>query len=196
MKFRLLIAAFLLTLVFQASAQGPGYNGDNQNSNVQSSNGGGFDKSRLFFGGNFGASFGNASIINVSPQVGYRFTDYVAAGAGVNFIHYGYKDDFEKFSQTYAGLNVFGRVYPIRQFFFQAQPELNYMWGNFKYYDGNQAGASKVSQFVPSFLLGGGAAIPAGPGAITITVLYDVLQNVYSPYYRQAVYGFGYVTRF
>lgn len=204
MKYKLLAAAFLVSMVFHASAQGPGgstgdypqrANPDNGTNN-HSSTGSGFDKSRLFFGGNFGAAFGYATIVNVSPQVGYRFTDYVAAGAGVNFIYYGYKDSYEKYRQTYAGLNVFGRVYPIRQFFIQAQPELNYMWGNFTYYDGSQSGASKVSQFVPSLLLGGGAAIPAGPGAITITVLYDVLQNVYSPYYRQAVYGFGYVTRF
>ena len=48
------------------------------------------------------------------------------------------------------------------------------------------------TQFVPSLLLGGGAAIPAGRGAITISVMYDVIQNLYSPYYHQAVYGFGY----
>ncbi len=45
----------------------------------------GFDKSKLFFGGNFGLSFGNSTFINVSPQVGYRFNQYLAAGAGVNF---------------------------------------------------------------------------------------------------------------
>ena len=37
----------------------------------------GFDPSRLFFGGNFGLTFGNFTFINVSPVVGYRITQYV-----------------------------------------------------------------------------------------------------------------------
>ncbi len=35
----------------------------------------GFDKSKLFFGGNLGASFGDYTLANISPQVGYRFND-------------------------------------------------------------------------------------------------------------------------
>jgi hypothetical protein len=154
----------------------------------------GFDKSRLFAGGNFGLSFGTYTIVNVSPQIGYHFNDYFAAGFGVNYIHYGYNDTYDqlKYSQSYGGLNIFGRVYPIRQFFIQAQPELNYIWGKEKYYGENPYASKIPTQFVPSLLLGGGAAIPAGRGAITISVLYDVIQNIWSPYYHQAVYGLGY----
>ncbi len=157
----------------------------------------GFDKSRLFFGGNFGLNFGTYTVINVSPQLGYRFTDRFAAGAGINYIYYNYKSYYSDGSlyskdiYSYAGMNVFGRVYPIQQFFIQAQPELNYVWGKTKYYDGYPDYKLK-GQFVPSLLLGGGAAIPAGSGAITISVLYDVLQNRLSPYYHQAVYGIGF----
>jgi hypothetical protein len=156
--------------------------------------GGGFDKSRLFIGGNLGLAFGTYTIINFSPQIGYHFTDHFAAGGGPNYIHYGYNDEFDliKYSQNYAGLNIFGRVYPIREFFFQAQPELNYVWGNINYYGPDKSTSKIPTQFVPSLLLGGGAAIPAGRGAITLSVLYDVIQNVYSPYFRQAIYGLGY----
>ena len=35
---------------------------------------GGFDKSKLFFGGNLGLAFGTYTIVNVSPLVGYQFT--------------------------------------------------------------------------------------------------------------------------
>src|SRR4051812_47591961 len=91
----------------------------------------GFDKSKLFFGGTFGLSFSNYyTLVNVSPQVGYRFNDYLAAGTGVNFIYssqksidiYGY--DYSRLNIGVAGLNVFGRVYPIREAFIQLQPEL------------------------------------------------------------------------
>jgi hypothetical protein len=70
----------------------------------------GFDKSKLFFGGNFGLGFGNVStLINVSPQIGYRFNRYLAAGAGINFIYSSYKYQFAnpEYKEQFgvAGLN-------------------------------------------------------------------------------------------
>ncbi|MBS1600341.1 MAG: hypothetical protein JST75_19085 [Bacteroidetes bacterium] len=159
----------------------------------------GFDKSKLFIGGNFGLGFSSYSTaINISPQLGYRFSQLFAAGVGVNYAYYNYKYYYyasNNISQrniySYAGLNIFGRIYPIPQFFIHAQPEVNYIWGKQKYYNPD-AQYNISGQFVPSFLVGGGAAIPAGRGALTISVLYDVLQNNLSPYYRQAVYGLGF----
>ena len=155
----------------------------------------GFDKSRLFFGGTLGLSFSSyATAINVSPQVGYFFSPYFAAGAGISYAYYKYTYYYggnysQQYSSSYAGLNVFGRFYPIRQLFIQVQPEANYVWG-YNYYSTSQDG--KVSQFVPSLLLGVGAAIPAGRGSIVISIMYDVVQNPLAPYYNQAVYAFGY----
>ena len=182
MKKMIWIAGLLLSLITTASAQ-----------YTEAPEKTGFDKSKLFFGGNLGLSFGSYTVIDVAPQIGYHFTEHFAAGFGVNYIYYHYKDDYlqQSESQSYAGFNIFGRVYPIQQFFIQAQPELNYVWGKYSYY-GDNAPNYKFSQFVPSLLLGGGAALPAGRGAIVISVLYDVLQNQYSPYYRTAVYGLGY----
>jgi hypothetical protein len=153
----------------------------------------GFDKSKLFIGGNLGLAFGTYTVVNISPQVGYHFSPMFAAGVGINYSYYGYDDGYLNSKQTYAGMNVFGRFYPIQQLFIQVQPELNYMWASQRI-DGaaQDQGTIKINQFVPSLLLGGGAAIPAGRGAIVISVMYDVLQNVWSPYYHQAVYGFGY----
>jgi hypothetical protein len=53
----------------------------------------GFQKDRLFVGGNFGLSFGNYTFINVSPQLGYRFNRFLAAGAGVNLQYVGIKQN-------------------------------------------------------------------------------------------------------
>jgi hypothetical protein len=158
----------------------------------------GFDKSKLFFGGNFGLNFSSGySLINLSPQVGYHFSPQFAAGAGINYIHFSYTEYYagyydQRYSQNYGGLNIFGRFYPIQQLFLQAQPELNYIWGKVKDNETHVTLGKIPTQLVPSLLLGGGAAIPAGRGAIMISVLYDVIQNVYSPYYHQAVYGLGY----
>jgi hypothetical protein len=158
----------------------------------------GFDKSKLFVGGSLGLAFGTYTIINVSPLVGYRFSPLFAAGAGVNYSYYGYSDGYWNYKQSYVGMSIFGRLYPIQQIFIQVQPEENYMWYSQSVTGSNQYQPTiKINQFVPSLLIGGGAAIPAGRnGAITISVMYDVLQNIYSPYYHQAVYGFGYTVGF
>ncbi len=158
----------------------------------------GFDKSKLFVGGNLGLAFGTYTIVNVSPLVGYRFSELFAAGVGINYNYYGYNDGYWNYKQSYAGMSLFGRVFPVKQFFIQVQPEENYMWYSQYGIGPNQEQPTlKISQFVPSLLVGGGAAIPTGGnGAITISVMYDVLQNIYSPYYHQAVYGFGYSVGF
>jgi hypothetical protein len=155
---------------------------------------GGFDKSRLFFGGGFGLSFGSYTLINFSPQIGYHFTNFWAAGAGVNLLYssvhytypYEYKDEYGA-----TGLNVFGRVYPIQNIMLQVQPELNYVWGDEKYYDGTPS-LKLAGTLVPSLLMGGGVSIPAGRGALLATLLYDVLQNPESPYYGRAVFNLGF----
>ena len=158
----------------------------------------GFDKSKLFFGGNFGLGFGsNTSSIIVSPQVGYRFNPYLAAGAGVNFNYYSYTTNWSNGLETktrsgYTGLNIFGRVYPIPYILIQAQPELNYSWGSIKYSD-NRSTEKLKGQFIPSLLIDGGAAIPTGGnGALLLMLQYDVLQESRSPYGSKAFFTMGY----
>lgn len=165
---------------------------------VPGKRGGGFDRDRLFFGGNFGMGFGNrATQINVSPQIGYRFNQYLAAGAGINFLYSSYKyyaggggEYRENF--TVAGLNIFGRVYPIEYIFLQLQPELNYTWGKRKYYFNDLPDDKLDGKVVPSLLGGVGAAIPAGSGAFTVMVQYDLLDQERSPYGSRAFISFGY----
>lgn len=158
----------------------------------------GFDKSKLFFGGNLGLSFGSyATLVNVSPQIGYRFNDYLAAGAGINFIYSSYKQRFLNSANDYkenygvTGLNIFGRVYPIEYIMLQIQPEMNYTWGKYKFSDG-RPDIKLENKFVPSLIGTGGAVIPAGRGAFLITVNYDLIQDERSPYGNRAFYNFGY----
>jgi hypothetical protein len=157
----------------------------------------GFDKSKLFFGGNFGMNFGDYTLINVSPQIGYRFNPWLAVGAGPNFIYssilYRYWNGDKDYRANYgvAGLNVFGRVYPIEFILLQIQPELNYTWGKYKFYDGTP-NLKLDSKFVPSLLAGAGGVIPAGRGSFIAMVQYDLLQNERSPYGKRAFYNFGY----
>jgi hypothetical protein len=158
----------------------------------------GFQKEKLFIGGNFGLTFGDYTLINISPQVGYRFTKAFAAGVGINAQYVGYRerdfngDVYRKVSQGVTGLNVFGRFYPFNQFFVQLQPEANYIFGKQTYYQPSKEVYKLDAMIVPSLLAGGGAALPAGRGAFIVSVFYDVLQDENSPYGRKPVYNFGY----
>ena len=157
----------------------------------------GFNPDRLFFGGNFGMSFGDFTFINITPQVGYQFNRYLAAGGGVSFIGTGFTQrDFNGnkiYKDTYnsAGLNIFGRVYPIPFLFLQAQPEYNYTWGRTKFYNGLPE-AKLDGEFVPVLLLGAGAVIPAGRGSFIAMLQYNVIDNDRSVYGNRPFVSFGF----
>ncbi|HVG14715.1 MAG TPA: hypothetical protein VM935_07135, partial [Chitinophagaceae bacterium] len=159
----------------------------------------GFQKENLFVGGNFGLTFGNFTLINVSPQIGYRFNRYLAAGTGLNLQYISIKEKYtdgslySKTSQGVTGLNVFGRVYPIRQFMLQVQPEANYVFGKQIFYDSDPRQEYNLnSEIVPSLLMGGGLVLPSGRGAFIASVFYDVLQKENSPYGNRPILNFTY----
>jgi hypothetical protein len=160
----------------------------------------GFQKEKMFLGGSFGLAFGNYNFINISPQLGYRFTNAFAAGIGINGQYLSFKDwDYNgsayRQKQTIIGLNIFGRVYPISNFMLQAQPEVNYRFGKWIYDGPPKQVFRSDAMIVPSLLLGGGLVLPAGRGETLITIFYDVLQNENSPYGRRPIYNFGYNIR-
>jgi hypothetical protein len=98
----------------------------------------GFDPQRLFFGGNFGLTFGDFTFINVSPQVGYRVTEKFSLGTQINFIYQSNKisyapNVYDKSEYAYVGLGVFGRFNPIKFLLLNLQSEMNYIWGKIKY---------------------------------------------------------------
>jgi hypothetical protein len=145
----------------------------------------GFDKSKLFIGGNFGLSFGDYTLINISPQAGYRFNRYFAAGMGINgqYTQINYRDGnnetYARQNYGVAGVNIFGRAYPIQQVFVQAQPELNYIWGSTTEYASPEDIKSSLNgKILPSLLLGAGGVLPlGGVGGFIIMVQYDVLNK-------------------
>lgn len=152
---------------------------------------------RFFFGGNFGVTFGDFTAVNLSPQVGYRFNRFLAAGTGINFIYSSVKTRLSNGEELYresygnAGLNVFGRVYPSNFLFLQIQPEYNYNWGR-RNYRGATPDDRLEGKMVPSLLGGLGVSIPAGRGSLIAMLQYDILQERRSPYGDHVFFTFGY----
>ena len=182
------VVLFLSSIVFccsVASAQDEEGSGD-------------FQKDKLFAGGNFGIAFGSYTLINLSPQVGYRFNRFFSSGVGLNLQYASqkvkdvYGNDYSKTSQGITGLNLFARFYPAQKFLLQLQPEINYMFGNIKYYQPTETKYKLNTEIVPSLLAGGGMVMPSENGALIITVMYDLLQRTSSPYGNRPIVSFGY----
>lgn len=147
---------------------------------------GGFKKENIFLGGNFGLYFSSGyTLINVSPQVGYRLNEHFSVGTGINFIYASQKyyyaisgADYAKASAGYVGLNIFGRYYPVNFLALQVQPELNYRFGSTKYYGPPETKIKDDGKFVPSVLAGAGVRL----GGLNLFVFYDLVQDDLSPY--------------
>lgn len=144
----------------------------------------GIDRSRLIFGGTFGLGFGNYTVINVSPQIGYAFFNNFSAGGGVSYNYY--RNRYYDSSLSYLGLNVYARYNLLRYITLQVQPEGYYRWGSYA-----------ESRFVPAVLVGAGAFIPTFNGSgLSVMFYYDVVQDKYSPYGEEIFYSVGYTFRF
>ena len=147
----------------------------------------GFKKENLFTGGSVTLSFFNGqTVIGANPMFGYKLAEWVDAGLAFNYVYSGARDYQvfnDKIRQTVIGPGVFTRLYPIRSLFVQAQFERNY--STIKYIYPGGAPTEKYKAEANSLLLGGGFAQGRERGSNTfyyISVLFDVLKNVNSPY--------------
>lgn len=157
-----------------------------------------FDPSRLVFGGNLGASFGDYTFVNVSPQVGYMFSNMFTAGAGINYVHSSYKTRYSNEeiteSYNYAGINLFGRVFPTNFLFASLQPEINYSWGKIKFENNTQPDIEQDAEWIPTILVGAGVMMGGrgGRGGLMLSIQYDLAQNPRSPYGTSPFIGMGF----
>jgi hypothetical protein len=159
----------------------------------------GFDPARMMIGGSLGLVFGDYTNINVSPLIGYRFSDMFAAGININAQYASEKEEYGgrtayRYQYTVFGGGVWGRFYPLEMLFLHAQPEYNHVSEKYTDYTVDPKVTSKSSYGVSSLLLGGGYSQPLGSGysAFYIMVLYDVLQNVRSPYQNRPQITMGF----
>lgn len=152
-----------------------------------------FQMNRLTFGGGLGLQFGDYTLVNIAPQVGYNFNSYLNAGAGFTYTHYGRKYDHNQFKETnnYLGFNVYGRFYPIPYIVLMIQPEINRMWQTMEYRTPPRS-KEKREEFVPVCLVGGGLRL----GPVTAMIQYDLAQNSDSPYGNRLFYSLGYTFGF
>lgn len=133
-------------------------------------------KRPMFYGGTVGMTFGDYTSISISPMVGLKLTPRVSVGVMGTYEYIKdtrYKEDVT--ASNYGG-SVFARFFPVPRFYGHA--EFEYM--SYKY---STSDLETDRTWVPFLLLGGGIVQPISPrAALTVEVLFDVLNDDHSPY--------------
>jgi hypothetical protein len=155
----------------------------------------GFDVNKIFVGGSIGLGLGFGNVnsswsVGAFPQIGYSITDWFDAGlvfnANYNSQKYNYSNATEKYTSFNYGTGAFVRAFPIKSFFVQAQPEIN--WIAYKIASTGQP-TLKTTIEAPSLLLGlGFGQRLVGQSGFFTTIMIDVLSDPNSPY---RAYGNG-----
>lgn len=159
-----------------------------------------FDKSRIIVGGGLGGgSLQGGYIFSVTPSIGYMITDRFHAGLNVGYFYSKQKVPYqdgshELFKNRVISTSLYARYFPMDVVFIQAMPELNFATTKYEYYYAltNETTNQTLRNTIPAFLVGGGYAQRLGGNSyMMISVMYDLVQNPNSPYYRQPVFGGG-----
>ncbi len=177
MKKLFFALAFCLLSLFSVAQEGE--------TNTNENNGDFLD--RVAIGGNFGLQFGTVTYIDISPMIGYRFTNKFTAGPGFTYRYLKYKG--YDGSSIYGG-SAFARYLIGSQFFVQSQYEsLSTEYLTFV----NQEPYFK-RDWVSGFFVGGGLYQPLGRrGAVMLSAMYNLLyDNIRSPYNSPWVFNVGF----
>ena len=141
-------------------------------------------RDKIFFGGNVGLQFGSETFVDVSPLVGYKFTDKISAGIGATYQYYSYKDRYYNFETNIYGGRVFGR-YNFTDYLFG---HLEYEYLNLEAFDFYRRRVD-----VGSLLAGAGYIQRISDrSGIMAMVLYNFTESVYTPY-QNPIFRVGFV---
>ena len=156
----------------------------------------GFSWDRVIVGGNFGLLFGNTTVVDISPLIGYKITERFIAGVGGTYIYFGLKfkegdrvyidgiltnlkEDYT-FSATHYGGRVFTRYFILDNIFAHGEYEVLNL-EIFKQFSIKESARITIG----SVLLGGGYAGEIGANSQWFIML---LYNFNESYYSQFLY--------
>ncbi len=175
------IATFLLFFTGTAMSQ---YTREDDISK-QPNDRGGFSPDRIYVGGSLGAQFGTFTFVNLSPDVGYWFTDRFTAGLGARYLYF--SDNTINYSTTILGGSTFARYFITEELFTHVEFEvLNGRFDRMRNDAFNVyslfAGGGYMQFFSDRFFSG-------------IMILYNINDSVYSPYRNPVIrvtFGLGF----
>ena len=147
---------------------------------------------RVFFGGNFGLQFGNQTIVDINPLIGYRLTEKLSVGTSITYIYYKFRDPYginPTYSTDIYGGSIFTRYFLLENIFAHVEGEVlsrevpNYFLDRYE----------RMNVF--GFYVGGGYRQQLGErSSLNILLLYNLNQDKNSPYENPIIrigFGFG-----
>lgn len=142
-------------------------------------------KDRIFFGGNLGLAFGDITMVDISPLIGYKVTPALIAGVGVTYQFF--QDKRVNYKSNVFGGRLFGRYYTPIHVYFHSEYE-------FLTYDGYDPHSPSIIT-ENNVYIGIGYSEPIGEhSGIEFMILYNLNQGPNSlypnPIYRMGI-GFG-----
>jgi len=135
---------------------------------------------RTYWGGDFGLMFGSATSIILSPEMGYMITKDFSIGGGVIFQYY--KSNYNNYESTIYGGKIFTRYFIWQNLYAIGILEIVNLERYSPYY------TSAERYWFASPLIGGGYMQRfSNKGGIGISFLFNLNNDIYSPYYGQAM---------
>ena len=133
-------------------------------------------KSKIYYGGNIGFSFGDYTMIAIRPLIAYKITPKLSAGVRLSYEYVSDKRYDTTHNTSNYGASVFGRYRIIPQMYAHAE----FAGINYELY--NEFGESQ-REWVPFLLIGAGYSQRLGGNVYAfVEVLFDVLQSDKSPF--------------
>jgi hypothetical protein len=139
-------------------------------------------KERLFYGGSLGLQFGNVTLVDISPMIGYKVYPRIGIGFSPTYKYYAYKNyyssDNSDLKTNVFGGSIFGRVIIYQNFFAHAE----YEYLTFKTKD-TQYPSQIINMDFQSVLVGAGYREAVAENAFMyILVLWNLNETLDSPY--------------
>ena len=146
---------------------------------------------RLVYGGGFGLQFGNVTLLDLSPTIGYRLTDQLTLGTGLSY-KYNHMKDYTQdlntgkwydYNSNVFGGSIWGRYYLLQNIF--AHAEIEQLQIDYHYTSVNYSTPTNVKNGigVTSVLVGGGYRQPIGGHVFfNILILFNLNETDFSPY--------------
>ena len=148
---------------------------------------------RIFYGGNLDMAFGMVTQISLSPQVGYRITNRLSAGVGIDYM-FVYSEEYS-FKGSIFGGNVFASFTVIKSLGdlipFLGTDMGILVYGQFSYTNMGKfytVLSGEEPMWIASPMLGLGFQIPIGRRSyMLLSVMYNFNETLYSLYSNPVV---------